>query len=252
MNLGGRLPMSGRAQHQIVRNLGALPPRIRTWRDSMLLAVVRKIMQGSPSLRDDVGLMLQGTLSGRLHVTSVLSGVVYRMRETRPEIQARIREMLAESFPVTQLPRYFGGDVLDCGVLSTRLVTTAGVNFLVDAWQGTTEMENLRYHGFGTGTGAEATGDTALGTELTTQYATDNTRPTGTLTEGASANIFRTVGTLSPDTGGTIAVTEHGIFSQAATGGGTLWDRSVFSAVNLVAASDSLQTTYDMTASAGG
>lgn len=144
------------------------------------------------------------------------------------------------------------GSVVELGLASMRVVTTAGVNYIVDAFQGTVEPENLRFHGFGTGAAAEAIGDTALGTEETTQYATDNTRPTGTLGEGASANIYRTVATYSPDSGGTRAITEHGIFSQAATGGGTLLDRSVFAAVNLVAGSDSLQATYDFTIAAGG
>ena len=44
----------------------------------------------------------------------------------------------------------------------------------------------------------------------------------------------------------TAAIVEHGIFSQAATGGGTLLDRSVFSAIN-VASGDSIQFTYDLT-----
>lgn len=143
------------------------------------------------------------------------------------------------------------GSVLDYGLASLRVVTNAGVAYLVDALQNLVEPENLRYHGFGTGTAAEAAADTALQTELTTQYNPDNTRPTGSLGE-QSANVYRTVATLSPDAGGTIAITEHGIFSQAATGGGTLLDRSVFSAVNVVANQDSLQATYDLTLNAGG
>jgi hypothetical protein len=160
---------------------------------------------------------------------------------------------------LTQMPVVYGalylrkrtgqGEWLDLGLASVRVVTTAGVNFIVDAFQNTTELENLKYHGFGTGGTAEAVGDTALVTELTTQYAPDNTRPTGSTIEGATANIYRTVGTLSPDTGGTIAITEHGIFS--ATTAGTLLDRSLFAAVNLVAGSDSLQATYDLTFTAG-
>lgn len=141
------------------------------------------------------------------------------------------------------------GTFTEYGVVGRRVVTTAGVNYIVDAFQNLTEPENMKFHGFGTGTIAEAVGDTALQTELTTQYATDSTRPTGTTTEGASANIYRTVATLSPDSGGTIAVTEHGIFSAASAG--TLLDRTVFSAVNLVAGSDSLQATYDLTFTAG-
>ena len=141
------------------------------------------------------------------------------------------------------------GRVIPLGLASCRLVTTAGVNFLVDALQGTVEPEILRFHAIGTGTNAEATGDTSLQTELTTQYNPDNTRATGSLTEGASANIFRTVGTNTVDA--SVAITEHGILSQAATGGGTLLDRSVFSAVNLVSG-DSLESTYDLTIAAGG
>ena len=142
------------------------------------------------------------------------------------------------------------GEYTDFGIVSLRVVTTVGVNYIVDAFQNLTEPENMKFHGFGTGTTAEAVGDTALVTELTTQYNPDNTRPTGSLTEGASANIFRTVGTVTPDSGGTIAVTEHGIFS--ATSAGTLLDRSVFTAVNLNSANgDSLQATYDLTLTAG-
>lgn len=144
----------------------------------------------------------------------------------------------------------YDGTVDQLGLMSLRVVTDAGVGFVVDAFQNLVELENMKFHGFGTGTTAEAAGQTALVTELTTQYAADSTRPTGTTTEGA-ANVYRTVATLSPDTGGTIAVTEHGVFSQAATGGGTMLDRSVFSAVNLVAGSDSLQVTYDLTFPSG-
>jgi hypothetical protein len=140
---------------------------------------------------------------------------------------------------------------VDYGVVGYKVVTTAGVGYIVDAFQNSVELEDMKYHGYGTGTTAEASGDTALVTELTTQYATDNVRPTGTTTEGASANIYRTVATLSPNAGGTIAITEHGVFSQAATGGGVLLDRTVFSAINLVASSDSLQTTYELTLTAG-
>lgn len=140
------------------------------------------------------------------------------------------------------------GSVLDLGVISCRVVTDTGVGFIVDAFQNSVELENMKYHGFGTGSNAEAAGNTALHTELTTQYASDNVRPTGSTTEGATANIYRTVGTLSPDA--TVAITEHGIFSQAATGGGVLLDKSLFSAINLISG-DSLQITYDLTFTSG-
>jgi hypothetical protein len=159
----------------------------------------------------------------------------------------------------TQIPVVYGtlylrkrtgaGEWVDLGLASVRVVTTAGVNFIVAGFLNTAEPETMHFHGFGTGGTAEAIGDTALVTELTTQYAPDNTRPTGTTITGATSNIYRSVATLSPDTGGTIAITEHGIFS--ATTAGTLLDRSLFAAVNLVAGSDSLQATYDLTFTAG-
>jgi hypothetical protein len=109
----------------------------------------------------------------------------------------------------------------------------------------------MKFHGIGTGTTAEAIGDTALVTELTTEYNPNSTRATGSQTE-AAANIYQTVGTNTLDSG-TPAVTEHGIFTQAATGGGTLLDRSVFAAINLVGANgDGLQTDYRFTVTAGG
>lgn len=142
-----------------------------------------------------------------------------------------------------------GDAPLDLGLISARVVTTAGVNFIVSAFLNTTELENMKYHGMGTGTTAEASSDTALVTELTTQYTTTSTRPTGTLTTGASANIFETVATVSVKA--SAAITEHGIFSQASAPGGTLLDRSVFSVVNL-ATNEAISYTYDLTVPAGG
>jgi hypothetical protein len=145
---------------------------------------------------------------------------------------------------------YPDGRRVQLGLASLRVVTDAGVAAIVDAFQNAVELENFKFHGFGTGTNNEAAGDTALQTELTTQYATDNTRPTGSQTENG-ANVYRTVATLDPDAD--VAITEHGVFTQAATGGGTLLDRSKFAAVNLVGATgDALQATYDFTINSGG
>jgi hypothetical protein len=141
--------------------------------------------------------------------------------------------------------------VEDYGVVSRRLVTNAGVGYIVDALQNLVEPELLKYHAIGTGTTAEAVGDTALVTELTTQYAPDNTRATGSQTE-AAANIYQSVGTNTLDSG-TPAVTEHMLTTQAATGGGICLDRSVFAAINLNGANgDGLQTDYRWTLNAGG
>jgi hypothetical protein len=163
--------------------------------------------------------------------------------------------MLAEELGV---PTFFGalwlkviddkGIEQDFGLASLRVVTTVGAAFLVDAFQGTVEAENMRYHGIGTGTTAESVSDTTLVTELTTQYNPDNTRATGTLAEGATSLIFRTIGTNTVDS--TVAITEHGIFSSATSGAGVLLDRSMFAALNL-ASGYSLQSTYELTLTAG-
>ena len=91
------------------------------------------------------------------------------------------------------------GLVEDYGIVSRKVVTTAGVGFIVDAAQNLTELENMKYHGLGTNNTAESASDTTLNTELTTAYNPDNTRATGTTTEGASANIYKNVGTNTVD-----------------------------------------------------
>lgn len=136
----------------------------------------------------------------------------------------------------------------DLGLVSCRVVTDVGVNFIVDAFQNLVEVEAMRFHGLGTGTAAEAATQTALGAELTTQYATASTRPTGTLGEGL-ANVFETVATIT--VAAAVGVTEHAIFSQAAVPGGVMLDRSVFAVVNL-AAGEALQATYRLTVASGG
>lgn len=149
--------------------------------------------------------------------------------------------------------RTASGEWIDYGVVGYRVITNAGVAFLVDDWDvntasSTNDITTLRYHGIGTTNTAEAVGDTALAAESTTALNPDSTRATGTQSQ-PSANVLQSVGTLTADA--SIAAVEHGLFSQAATGGGTLWDRTVFTVINL-ASGDSLQATYSCTVSAGG
>lgn len=143
------------------------------------------------------------------------------------------------------------GEITDYGVVSRHVITNAAVTFLRDAWNlSGNEFSLMNFHGIGTGTNAENVTDTALQTESTTALNPNNTRATGTRSTPAT-NQFRSVGTLTCDAD--IAVTEHGLLSQAATGGGTLWDRSVFAVINLVGANpDSIQCTYTGTITAGG
>jgi len=102
-----------------------------------------------------------------------------------------------------------------------------------------TNFKNYKYHGTGTGTTAEAAGDTALVTEV-------GSRVTGSQIEG-NANQYKSVATVTY--AGTYAITEHGLFN--ASTGGTLMDRTVFSPVN-VQSGDSIVFTFVITFSSGG
>lgn len=137
--------------------------------------------------------------------------------------------------------------VEDYGVVGRKVITDAGVAYLVDAYQNSTEFENMKFHGLGTGSTAEAAGDTALVTELTTEY-TSNVRATGTTAE-TSANVFSSVATNTLDGTPGAALREHGLFSASTVG--TLWDRTVFSSITL-SSGDSLQSSYAGTLSSGG
>ncbi len=141
------------------------------------------------------------------------------------------------------------GREFDLGLVGIHQVVDNGVGFIVDAWQNIVELEIMKFHGIGTGSSAEGSTETALVTELTTEYTTDNTRATGSLAEGASANIFKTVGTNPVDA--TVALREHAVLSQAAVGGGVMLDRTLYALINLDSG-DSLQSTYELTLNSGG
>ena len=188
-------------------------------------------------------------LTGIVTMRSVLEGRVARLDPRQRDEYMRLSLALGRKDEALAFLKTIKRQWINHGVLSYQVITDTGVAFVVDDWDDSTkDITNLHFHGIGTGTNAEAVGDTALQTESTTALNPDNTRATGTESQ-PSANILRTVGTLTADA--SIACTEHGIFDQSATGGGTLWDRSVFSVINL-ASGDSIQTTYSLTISSGG
>lgn len=147
------------------------------------------------------------------------------------------------------------GEHTDFGLVSTQIITTDGVDYLANniANTGSYLIANFKFHGIGTGVTAAAVGDRALQTEITTQYSTDNVRPTGTNAKGATG-IATSIGTVTVDA--TVAATEWGLFTQAATGAqsqpaNSMLDRVVYTVVNL-ASGDSLQATFTLTFPNGG
>lgn len=128
---------------------------------------------------------------------------------------------------------------VDLGVASRRVITTVGAGFIVDAFQNLAELETMNFHDSGTGTAAESAADTAL------QTPAGPARVTGTQSEPSSTQ-YRTVGTITYTTSQNI--TEHGIFS--ASTGGTLLDRSVFTAIAVTNGAQ-IEFTYTLTVSTG-
>lgn len=181
---------------------------------------------------------------------SVLRALSYLPLDLREELLDRIQSVVVAHSRLSLVVIRKDGFTEDYGVVSEKVVTTVGVGFIVDAFQNIVELENMKFHGIGTGSTAEAVGDTALVTELTTEYNPNSTRATGTTSENGS-NVYRTVGTNTLDGTPGAALREHGIFDNATVGSGVLLDRSVYGAITL-STGDSLQSTYDLTLTSGG
>lgn len=214
-----------------IRRDESIPDHIRNWTPKTGLG--RAVQDALPHVPRDVALALIEKISAAGIIESQL-----RINVLRGYGQARagiipLREVVVERY----------------GLVSTRVVTDVGVGFIVDAFQNLVELENMKFHGIGTGSTAEAAADTALVTELTTEYNPNSTRATGTTAETA-ANIFQTVATNTLDSG-TPALREHGVFSAASAG--VLLDRSVYASITLTGANgDALQTDYRLTLTSGG
>lgn len=122
-----------------------------------------------------------------------------------------------------------------------NLVTSAGKAGIASRINGAGSEAAFTYIAIGTGTNAAAAGNTTLQTEITTGG--------GSRTNGS---VSRTTTTVTNDTARTVAnftfsssfaVTETGLLNAASSG--TLLNRSVFSAINVVS-TDTLQMTIDI------
>ncbi len=115
-------------------------------------------------------------------------------------------------------------------IILDRVVTDDFVEDIVDALVAETWTPLYKYHHSGTGVGAEAAADSALGTPV------ENNRVVGTHVEDSS-KVYKSVATITYT--GTHAITEHGIFKTAGAGGppvtgGILMDRTKFTAIPMV------------------
>ena len=143
-------------------------------------------------------------------------------------------------FPMAAL---LGAALLIPSLLMVGIVTTAGVNYMASDFASggvTPTISGFKFHASGTGIVAAAVTDTALGTD------SGVARVSGT-PSNPTANQYRSVATMAYVS--TLAITEWGLFSASTVG--TLWDRRVFAAINVVSG-DSIQFTYTLTVNNGG
>ena len=175
---------------------------------------------------------MQGKLTGK----TLLTARLYEPRDKSLGLD------FLRAHPVTKHPELYKEVKSGRRQVKNRCVTNAYVNLLVDELQASVAAHStFKYHDSGTGTVAEAASDVGLGTPW------GGARDVGTQVEGATANIYKSVATTTYT--GTFAITEHGIFNAATVG--TLMDRSVFAAINVVNGNQ-IEWTYELTVSSGG
>ncbi len=134
------------------------------------------------------------------------------------------------------------GEIIDYGIVATKCVTDDFVEMIVDVLQATdATFSDFKYHDFGTSSAIEDPTDSGLTAPC------GDARTIGTQTEGATANIYKSVATHT--FGGAYTITEHGLFNTAAAG--VLMDRSVFTGIAF-GAGDKAEATYQLTMNAGG
>lgn len=145
------------------------------------------------------------------------------------------------------LRRYFGINVPNISLFGrmansmniSNLVVNAGLAGMASRLNGAGAENAFTYIAIGTGTGAEALTDTALGTEITTNGGARAAATASRVTTDVANDTAQLV--LTYNFTGSFAVTESGVFNDASAG--TMLARKVFSAIN-VASGDSLQITW--------
>jgi len=102
-------------------------------------------------------------------------------------------------------------------------------------------LKDFKYHDSGTGVGAEAASDSALGTPC------GEARDIGSQEEGATTKTYKSIATNTY--AGSFAITEHGLFNAAAAG--ILMDRTKFDPINVVSGNQ-IEFTFQIAYTSGG
>jgi hypothetical protein len=123
---------------------------------------------------------------------------------------------------------------------TTNLVVTNGKNAAADQLLAAPTISKPSHMAVGTGAGAPAAGDAALGAEVDRNALSSLTR---------STNVVTAVGNWAAGDATNGALTEVGLCSQAAGFDAThpLWARALFGAAIPKGANDTLQVTWTLT-----
>ena len=172
--------------------------------------------------------------SGNLPKGADKETVFKALKITRPKGAAEIFGLLS-----AKVKRVGCDKLVDVCRLSCKLVTRNFVDHLVDAMVTATAMTGFHQHKQGSGSAAEASGDSALG--VAQSGAQGGAGDTEAI-HGLTSNIFQTKGTITATTA--YEIREHGVFNISTVG--VLLDRSIVTAIN-VATDDVVTWTYDLT-----
>lgn len=150
-------------------------------------------------------------------------------------------ELYVRHYHATERNPFTGelGWLENVGLVSRAKVTVEFRDFTVDNLvSDTTEWGDFKFQRPGLGTNAESNTDTGLQTDA-------GLEATGTQLEGATADIYKSVATVTADA--TETWEEHSIASQTGAGGGSLMDRSLISPNVSVVNLDTVEFTYQIT-----
>ena len=153
-------------------------------------------------------------------------------------------ELYVRHYHATERDPFTGkmGWMENVGLVARGKVTIAFRDFEVDNLVAdTVEYGDFKFHRPGLGTAAELNTDTVLQTDA-------GLEATGTQLEGASADIYKSVATVTADV--TETWEEHSIRSQTGATGGKMMDRSLISPNVSVVNLDTVEFTYEITKTA--
>ena len=150
-------------------------------------------------------------------------------------------ELYVRHYHATERDPFTGlmGWMENVGLVSQGLTTVEFRDFQVDQLVAeSSEYGDYKFHRPGTSNAAENNTDVGL-------TADAGLEATGAQAEGASADIYKSIATVTADTSETWQ--EHSIASQTGAGGGTMMDRNVLSPTVSVVNLDTVEFTYQIT-----